>query len=236
VSERREKLKSAHRCFLCLNRGHNARVCSKKGKALCTRCKGVHHRSICNDTGAVTAPAKETATTTVDKIDVASHGFTYLQTARIWVMGPTGLSKLTRCVLDAGSQTSFVTKTLINDFKLEVVDHRDLVVSAFESPSSDSSPHRGARFCAKSIWNNVTVPITAFESAHALCPHPTVRHDVTNIKQTRKLQLADPREGDRDPPIEILIGGDHYWRIVKDVSTIRLSSSLVLLPTKFGCI
>jgi hypothetical protein len=187
VSERREKLKSAHCCFLCLNRGHNARVCSKKGKALCTRCKGAR-------------------------------------------------CKLTRCVLDAGSQTSFVAKTLIDDLKLEVVDRRDLVVSAFESQSSDSSPCRVARFCAKSIWNNVTVPITAFESANALCPHPTVPHDVTNIAQTRKLQLADPREGDRDLPIEILIGGDHYWRRVNDASTICLSSSLVLLPTKFGWI
>jgi len=32
------------------------------------------------------------------------------------------------------------------------------------------------------------------------------------------------------------MGGDHYWRIVNDASTIRLSSSLVLLPTKFSCI
>ena len=96
VSERREKLKSAHRCFLCLNRGHNARVSSKRGGGLCTRCKGAHQRSIRNDTGAVITPTKETAPTTVGKVDVASPGFTYLQTARVWVMGPTGLSKLTR--------------------------------------------------------------------------------------------------------------------------------------------
>jgi hypothetical protein len=96
VSDRREKLKSAH-CFLCLNRGHNARVCSKRGRASCTRCKGEHHRSICNETGAITTPIKDTAPTTVGKIDVAPTGFTYLQTARIWVIRPTGLSKLTRC-------------------------------------------------------------------------------------------------------------------------------------------
>ena len=56
------------------------------------------------------------------KIEVASPGFTYLQRARIWVMGLTGLRKLTCCVLDAGSQSSFVAKTLIDDLKLEVVD------------------------------------------------------------------------------------------------------------------
>jgi hypothetical protein len=148
ISERREKLKSAHRCFLCLNRGHNARVCSKRGRALCTRCKGTHHRSISTETGAVTTPTKETAPTTAGKIDVTSRGFTYLQTTRIWVTGPTRLTKLTRCVLDAGSQSSFVTKTLIDDMKLDVVERRDLV-SSFESRSSDLGPRRVARFCAK---------------------------------------------------------------------------------------
>jgi hypothetical protein len=56
------------------------------------------------------------------------------------------------------------------------------------------------------------------------------------MAQAGKIQLADPRAGqqERDISIEVLIGGDCYWRIVKDASTIRLSSSLVLLPTKFG--
>jgi hypothetical protein len=151
-------------------------------------------------------------------------------------MGPTGLSKLTRCVLDAGSQSSFVAKTLIDDLKLEVIERRNLVVSAFESRSSDSGPRRVVRFCAKSIWKNTTLPITAFESTHALCPHPTVPHDITIMAQTHKIQLADPREGERDLPIEVLIGGDHYWRRVKDAFTIHLSSSLVLLSSKFGWI
>jgi len=110
LSERREELKSANRWFLCLNRCHNGSVCSKRGRALCTSWKRAHHRSIYNETGAVTSPTKETAPTTVGKIDVASPDFTYFQTARIWIMGPTGLSKLTRFVLDAGSQSSFFAK------------------------------------------------------------------------------------------------------------------------------
>jgi len=144
-------------------------------------------------------------------------------------MGPIGPSKLTRCVLDVGSQSSFVATISIDDLKLEVADRRDLLVSAFESRSSDSGPRRVASFCAKSIWKNTTVPITAFESTHALFPHPTVPHYITIMAQTRKIKLADPREGERDLPIEVLIRGDHYWRIIKDASTIRLSSSLVLL-------
>ena len=191
VSERRDKLKSAHRCFLCLNRGHSTKVCSKKGRALCTKCKGAHHRSIYNDAGTAIKPSRESTATTVGKIDIASPDSTNLQTARIWVLGPTGLSKLTRCVLDGGSQSSFIAKTLIDDHKLEVVDRRDLVVSAFESRSSDSSPLQVMRFCAKSIWNNTTVPITAFENSHSFCPHHTTPYDIIRMAQTRKLQLTD---------------------------------------------
>jgi len=167
----------AHR-FLCLNHGHNAKVCSRRGRALCTKCKGAHHRSICNNAGTATKPTRETTPTAVGKIHTASPNFTFLQTARIWVTGPTGLSKLTRCVLDGGSQASFIAKTLIDDLKLEVVDRRDLVVSAFESKSSESSPRRIARLHAKSAWNNTTIPITAFECFHAFCSHPTapLRH------------------------------------------------------------
>jgi hypothetical protein len=47
VKERVEKLKSANRCFFCLNRGHHTHACSKRGKVFCLKCKKGHHRSVC---------------------------------------------------------------------------------------------------------------------------------------------------------------------------------------------
>jgi len=46
VTDRREKLKSAHCCFHGLNRGQNARACNKRDKASFTNCRRAHHRSI----------------------------------------------------------------------------------------------------------------------------------------------------------------------------------------------
>jgi hypothetical protein len=37
-----------------------------------------------------------------------------------------------------------------------------------------------------------------------------------------------------DLPVEILIGGNSYWKVIKDSSPIRLSESLVLIPSIFG--
>jgi hypothetical protein len=65
-------------------------------------------------------------------------------------------------------------------------------------------------------------------------PYALIPRALTTIlAQTRKIQLADPKEGERDLPIEVLIGRNDYWRIVKDASKMRLSSSTVLLPAKF---
>ena len=50
-----------------------------------------------------------------------------------------------------------------------------------------------------------------------------------------KLQFVDPREQE-DLPIEILVGGDLYWKIVKDGPPLRISPSVVLLPSNLGWI
>ena len=95
----------------------------------------------------------------------------------VWVTGPTGLSKLTRCVLDGESQSSFITRSIINDLKLEVIDHRDLAISAFESTAVPSQ-RRLVRLDLRGIWTNSTTCATALESSHAFTPQPAVPHDV----------------------------------------------------------
>ena len=55
------------------------------------------------------------------------------------------------------------------------------------------------------------------------------------MTHTPKLQFADPRE-ENDLPIEMLVGGVHYWKIVKDSPPLRISPSVVLLPSNMGWI
>jgi hypothetical protein len=234
VTERHEKLKSTHRSFLCLNRGHNAGACNRRGKVMCTKCRGAHHRSICTEADTNAQPLNPPPTT-VGKIDVAPSNFTYLQTARVEVTGPNGVSKTTRCVLDGGSQSSFVSKSLIDALKLDVVGRRDLAISAFESSPVTCSPRRLVRMELKSIWSGFSISITAYESAYEFLPQPSVPLTVAARATASELQLADPR-GNEDLPIEILIGGDYYWTIVKDSPLRHLSPSTVLLPSSFGWI
>ena len=87
----------------------------------------------------------------------------------------------------------------------------------------------------KSIWTAFSTTITVYESGYVFIPQPTVSPDIATPTPTPKLQLADPRENG-DFPIEILVGGDYYWTIVKDSPLLRMSQSTVLLPSKFGWI
>jgi len=83
---------------------------------------------------------------------------------------------------------------------------------------------------------NGSTSLTTFERTHALSHHSAVTHDINTLAHTRKLRLADPKGDSENLAIEIQIGGDHYWEIVNDTSPIRLSPSVLLLPSKLGWI
>jgi len=116
-----------------------------------------------------------------------------------------------------------------------VVDQQNLAVSAFESSPATSSSRRLVRLDLRGIWTNFSTAIIAFQSAYKFLPQPTVSRVINGTIPTPRLQFADPR-GQEDLPIEILVGGDHYWKIVKDSPPLRMSPSLVLLPPKLGWI
>jgi len=88
---------------------------------MCTICKGSHHKSICNADQTNGTPALPTNVMSFSKIEAALTNFTYLQTARVRIVGPSSLSKLTHCVLDSGSQTSFVSTSIIDAVQLNVI-------------------------------------------------------------------------------------------------------------------
>ncbi|GFS50627.1 integrase catalytic domain-containing protein [Nephila pilipes] len=123
--------------------------CYRKDKYCCPKWKKKHHVSICK-----TPTGKQSVTTSTNKIDILKPKFVHLQTARVFITGPTGITKLTRCRLDGESQCSFVSSDLVNSLKLPVIlthTTRALERKAFESPSSFSQTRRRVQFQLSSI-------------------------------------------------------------------------------------
>ncbi|GFU01280.1 uncharacterized protein NPIL_100611 [Nephila pilipes] len=91
------------------------------------------HVSICK-----TPTIEQSATTSTNKIDTSTYNFVHLQTARVFIIGPNGITKLTRCLLDGGSQSSFISSDLVDTLNLPVISTGPLELQAFESPNSFS--------------------------------------------------------------------------------------------------
>jgi hypothetical protein len=71
------------------------------------------------------------------------------------------------------------------------------------------------RLDLRGIWTNSSTINIAFESAYEFLAQTTVLHDVNIMTHIPKIQLVDPSEQE-DLTIEILVGGDHYWKTVND--------------------
>ncbi|XP_042905447.1 uncharacterized protein [Parasteatoda tepidariorum] len=131
IDVRIQKLKTSNRCFLCTNRGHTKKNCHRRENFGCSKCKRKHYTSICKP-----LTNEQPVATSINKIDVSPSSFVHLQTARVFITGPTGITKLTRCLLDAGSQSCFVSSNLVDTLKFPVISTRHLDIQAFESPAN----------------------------------------------------------------------------------------------------
>jgi hypothetical protein len=123
-----------------------------------------------------------------------------------------------------------VSTYIIDALKLDVIDRQNLEVKSFESSSATSSSCRLVRLDLGGIWTNFSTTITAFESAYEFLPQPRVSRDFKMMTHNSKLQFSDPSEQ------ETLVVGDHYLKIVKECSPLRISPSLVLLNPRLAWI
>ncbi|GBN45859.1 hypothetical protein AVEN_159203-1, partial [Araneus ventricosus] len=146
------------------------------------------------------------------------------------------IAKLTRCILDGGSQSSFVSTRLLDVLNLKVISTDNLEVRGFESHSSETQPRRRVQLELSSIWNKSSVSLNAFESSNTYAPHQTVPTDITLFDRQKKLKLPDPYEKTDNLPIEVLIGAYFYWTVMTVKPPKKLIESLVLMPSIFGWI
>ncbi|GBM85090.1 hypothetical protein AVEN_248820-1 [Araneus ventricosus] len=123
IGVRVQKLKTAGRCFLCTNKGHNMRSCPRKYRAFCIKCKRKHHVSICKNSDPDLIPL-----TTAIQVNIFASNVTRLQTSNVFITGPIGISKLTRCILEGGSQSSFVSTRLVDILNLKVISTENLEI------------------------------------------------------------------------------------------------------------
>lgn len=247
VSARKDKLRKMGKCFACLGPKHIAKFCRVKG-VNCAKCGRKHHQSICeqndkqpenkNDSVEDSNPSSEAVVSSLSntvKPKAEGQPTVLLQTIKAWIEGPAG-KKLVRCLLDGGSQRSFVRESLVKTLELPVLKKETLNLHTFGAECPVSTERNIVKLTLESVWNeNQKIEIAAIGTPQICTAVMKVPGEhVQNKLKAKGLQLADVfSEDTNDSELSVLIGADYYWQIVSG-RVERLTESLVALESIFG--
>lgn len=159
-----------------------------------------------------------------------------LQTARVWVDG-RDRKRLARCLLDGGSQRSFVTEGLSRELKLEVVGEEEVTIYPFGGTQNvTKKKRRVVRVWLRSQYSRKEHSVDALEIEDICSDHLALPDSVVQTIGEVGLDLADIAVSPalrNSEKIDVLIGADYYWEIVSG-EVRKLHGSLVAVKTDFG--
>ena len=149
VPARKEILRRAGRCYVCLKKHHLSKDC--RSSIRCGDCRGRHHVTICphhirtnsssstparsaqgTTNGSPPGPGRRTPNTT-SAFCASSQNPVLLQTAQLNLSNPCSsqLNTVARAIMDSGSQRTYITCRLRDELDLPVVATESLRVKTF---------------------------------------------------------------------------------------------------------
>ena len=236
IAARKEILKRAGQCFVCLKRNHMSKNCSSRMK--CLKCGGHHHISICtsntnnevkslhtlNVEGSASLPQSQTLCSppressgrpTVLYINASTP--IILQTAKAAIYRPGQPNKkfLARLILDSGSQRSYVTTTVKDKLRLPSERKQTISVKTFGATEENTQSVDVVHLCITTEHGD-DVQLSAFVIPLICDPlqSQSIVHASVTHAHLRGLKLADYSTGEDDIMVDILVGSDQYWQLV----------------------
>lgn len=214
---------SSNRCLRCLG-PHATELC--RVTKSCAICGSDHHPLLCiQRPNLQNVSANMMATTSVQESKSSNQiksnsnsDFTILhQTATVFASLPSSLClhpTLVRCLLDSGSQRTYITTDLVQKLGLSICRYEFITSLSFggaEPPPPKDTPV--AKLILKSRHSDFEIEI------EALCVEKisagsfqTLTEEIVNFPHLHYLQLADVMKP--NPCADVLIGLDYYWSII----------------------
>ena len=257
IEERKQILRDAGRCFVCLRKGHIARQCNSRSR--CPHCSGRHHGSICGgqkpalgddkpkEAGGSTSTMTNLATgmnpaavpfrtTTSTALCTSGSQAILLQTAQATVSNPTALEKSchVRIVFDCGSQRSYVTEQVARRLSLATEGEKSLTIMTFGSKREQTRVCKLVRL-GLATKDGTLKPLRLF-TVPMIC-EPIACQPISiccsDFDHLTGIDLADSSGGYGSLEVDILIGSDQYWGLVTG-ETRRGNSGPVAIRTTLG--
>ena len=258
VNQRKNILKRAGRCFVCLRRGHIGRTC--RSMTRCCYCNLQHHSSICEsdkrdnqptDHPQQPNPPAHTQRPTEDRrqlnsttgntsnnrstsLFTGSNETILLQTAQADVYNPTQphRTERLRMILDGGSQHSYITYRVGRELGLTPQGERRVVVSTFGSENATALNCNIVKLGLRTRRGpDLELDFFTVERiCDPISPQP-IALCVETHPHLSSLTLADT--ADESMEVDLLLGSDHYWKVATG-EIIRGEGGPVAIATRLG--
>ena len=255
IAARKEILKRAGYCFVCLKRNHISKKCSSRMK--CLKCGRQNHISICtsdtnnevkslhtpNVEGSASLPQSQTSCSppressgrpTVLYVNASTPILLQTAKAAIYRPGQPNEKFLARLILDSGSQRSYVTTTVKDKLRLPSERKQTISVKTFGSTEENTQSVDVVHLCITTEHGD-DVQLSAFVIPLICDPlqSQSIVHASVTHAHLRGIKLADYSTGEDDIMVDILVGSDQYWQLVSE-KVVRGEDGPTAIQTKLN--
>jgi len=213
VTERFRLIKSKKLCFNCLSPAHTVTECTSIQR--CKLCNSKHHTLLHKEITSPLAPVNPS----VVGFSRGGKGQVLLSTALIRVQSQNGRVVECRCLLDSGSQSSFITESCLKRLGLRL-NPSQVRVSCLGSSDSQSVVGQTSLIFGPWFSDEQQFSSDVLVIGRITGDLPTCKGDVSSFNLFRSLRLADPRYH-VPAPIDILLGIDFSFTLVDSPDVIR---------------
>lgn len=225
--ERFEKAKQLHLCINCLKSSHKTSNC-KSSK--CKTCQKLHNTLLHFDGNEKQSTSKSNVNSIVATSRNHDHGVV-LATALVELQGPTQRFQA-RVLLDSGSQSCLITRSLCEKYKL--VQYKTKTgVQGINCAQINTSNITNVQMTSKDSSYTINIQCLVLPSITAQLPtsplNPTVKATLP-----RHVTLANP-SFDKPGPIDLLIGANVFYDILSN-QRLKVPNGLVAQSTSLGWI
>nr|GBM70276.1 hypothetical protein AVEN_62568-1 [Araneus ventricosus] len=236
AEKKREFLKRNGRCFLCFGQRHLGIFCSNKHLS-CKKCRGKpHHESICLKPKMPIPseiPDQEESADISQNSSATTGSDVILQT--VYAVGE-GKRKncILRCLLDGGSQVSFIREDISKKLGLPSKGYSNLNIHTFAEKNGKHWRQRKVELTLRNI-NDPDKFITLDVIEAPVITTAEIKPPDGKIKsQLKSLGISVMTHPSADQEsISVLIGADCLWKIAKEEIK-RINENAVALDTIFG--
>jgi len=160
-----------------------------------------------------------------------------LQTARIKICSPDNVERhlTARVILDTGSQRTYVTSRVKNYLQLPLKGTEQIIIKTFGSNADNLRTCELIELCLCNDESNVKLTALTVPDICSQLNHQAIKIAQQKYPHLSGLPLADSADED-DGVIDVLIGSDHYWKIVTGEVIRGNEDEPTALHTMFGWI